>query len=228
MKKLYSILVIALLTMCFNVVSAQEYRYEVGAGLGLSGYIGDANKGNMWRSPSYAAGGVFRYIINSRWALKGNLFTAKISGDSSKDNNVYPGGLTYKFNSQLFDVGAQIEFNFLNFGMGSKYLKLKRISPYMVLGLGATVASYNAEGNKGTSAALNLPMGVGLKYKISERLNIGLEFTMRKAFGDRLDGLNDLNGIKSGFAKNTEWYSLTMFSLTYEFSKRCKACHYVE
>ena len=71
-------------------------------------------------------------------------------------------------------------------------------------------------------------MGVGVKYKWKERLNLGLEFTMRKGFGDRLDGLSDLNGIKSSFAKNTDWYSVFMFTITYEFSKRCKVCHYVD
>jgi hypothetical protein len=57
---------------------------------------------------------------------------------------------------------------------------------------------------------------------------LGVEFTMRKAFGDKIDGLSDLNGVKSSFAKNTDWYSLTMFTITYEFSKRCRTCHYVD
>ena len=73
-----------------------------------------------------------------------------------------------------------------------------------------------------------LPMGVGVKYKLKERLNLGLEFTMRKSFGDGLDGLSDLNGINHSFAKNTDWYSVLMVSVTYEFGKRCKVCHYVE
>ena len=80
----------------------------------------------------------------------------------------------------------------------------------------------------GDAFTMNIPMGIGVKYKLGERLNIGLEFTMRKAFSDKLDGLKDLNGVTSGFAKNTDWYSFTMISITYEFSKRCRTCHYVE
>ena len=189
----------------------------------MSGYLGDANNANLLKKPGYVAGGLFRYIINSRMALKANLLTAKISGNSANLANAYPDAQTYEFGSQLYDLGAQFEFNFLNYGIGSKYLKLKRISPYLTLGLGATLAT-----GDGDAFTMNIPMGIGVKYKLGERLNIGLEFTMRKAFSDKLDGLKDLNGVTSGFAKNTDWYSFTMISITYEFSKRCRTCHYVE
>ena len=220
MKKLA---VIMLMIATLMAAQAQEYRFEVGGAIGMSGYLGDANNANLLKKPGYVAGGLFRYIINSRMALKANLLTAKISGTSANLANTYPDAQTYAFSSQLYDLGAQFEFNFLNYGIGSKYLKLKRISPYLTLGVGATLAT-----GDGDAFTLNVPMGVGVKYKLGERLNIGLEFTMRKAFSDKLDGLKDLNGITSGFAKNTDWYSFTMISITYEFSKRCRTCHYVE
>lgn len=220
MKKLA---VIMLMIATLMAAQAQEYRFEAGGALGMSGYLGDANNANLLKKPGYVAGGLFRYIINSRMALKANLLTAKISGNSANLANTYPDAQTYAFSSQLYDLGAQFEFNFLNYGIGSKYLKLKRFSPYLTLGLGATLAT-----GDGDAFTLNVPMGVGVKYKLSERLNIGLEFTMRKTFSDELDGLKDLNGITSGFAKNTDWYSFTMISITYEFSKRCRTCHYVE
>ena len=75
---------------------------------------------------------------------------------------------------------------------------------------------------------MSIPMGVGVKYKIKERLNLGLEFAMRKTLSDNLDGLSNLNGIESGFAKNTDWYNTIMVSVTYEFGKRCRTCHYVD
>lgn len=219
--KKVAVLVVLIVTAA--TAKAQDYRFEVGGAIGMSGYLGDANNGNLLKKPGYVAGGVFRYIINSRMALKANLLTASISGNSANLQNVYPDGQNYEFKSQLYDLGAQFEFNFLNYGIGSKYLKLKRISPYLTLGAGLTMASGDGEG-----ITLNVPMGVGVKYKLSERLNLGLEFTMRMSMSDKLDGLKDLNGIASGFAKNTDWYSFTMVSITYEFSKRCRTCHYVE
>ena len=214
----------AVMAVAVSSLMAQEtYRYEVGGGVGMSNYLGDANRSNLLKHPGWAAGGIFRYVIDRRWSLKANLIVAGISGNSA--GTVYPAGEVYDFSSTLYDVGAQIEFNFFNFGIGSKYMNLKRITPYLVVGVGGTLASPSVGGS---SFAIVLPMGVGVKYKWKERLNLGLEFTMRKSFGDGLDGLSDLNGINHSFAKNTDWYSLLMVIVTYEFGKRCKVCHYVE
>lgn len=217
-------IIVAILAAVTIEAAAQDYRFEIGGALGTSGYLGDVNKGNFMRNPGLAGGVVFRYIKDYRWAFKANLLTAGISGDSSNESNLFPDGERYEFSSQLYDLGAQAEFNFFNFGMGSKYKNLHRLTPYLVLGLGLTYAS--ADGT--TSMTVNLPMGVGVKYKLKERLNLGAEFTMRKCFGDKIDGLSDLNGVKHSFAKNTDWYSLIVVSVTYEFSKRCRVCHYVE
>ncbi len=57
-----------------------------------------------------------------------------------------------------------------------------------------------------------------------------LEFQMIKALGDHIDGpeLSDLNLIKSSFLKNNDWYSRISIGFTYEFSRRCETCHYVD
>ncbi|MGN1238608.1 MAG: DUF6089 family protein [Muribaculaceae bacterium] len=221
-KRIFTILTLVA-AFAMNLM-AQDYRFEIGGALGTSGYLGDVNKGNFLRKPGVSAGAVFRYIPNYRWAIKGSLNVATISGDSRSEKLVFVGGSDYEFKSTLIDFGGQAEFNFFNFGIGSKYKNLKRLTPYLTLGLGATMASCS-----GSSAfAVNLPMGVGVKYKLKERLNMGAEFTMRKCFGDKIDGLSDLNGIKSSFAKNTDWYSLIQVSITYEFGKRCRVCHYVD
>ena len=214
----------AIMAVATVALTAQEtYRYEVGGGVGMTGYLGDANRSNLLKQPGWTVGGIFRYVIDRRWSLKANLLVANINGKS--DGTVYPGGAVYDFSSTLYDAGAQIEFNFFNFGIGSKYMNLKRITPYLTVGLGATLGTPDSGGS---AFAVVLPMGVGVKYKLKERLNIGMEFTMRKNFGDRLDGLSDLNGIRHSFAKNTDWYSVLMVSITYEFGKRCKVCHYVD
>lgn len=222
MKKWIAILAMSLMLACSAL--AQDYRYEVGPALGVSGYLGDVNNGNLYKHPGVAGGAIFRYVMNSRWAFKGNLLYAGLSGKSTDIDTKFPNATEYRFNSKLFDLGAQAEFNFLNYGIGPKYKNYKRISPYMVLGLGATISSVAGA----THFTMNLPMGIGVKCKVKPRLNLGFEFTMRKALGDQLDGLSDLNGIQHGFAKNTDWYSVALFTVTYEFSKRCTKCHYVE
>ena len=138
--------------------------------------------------------------------------------------NVFPDGHTFRFSTTFYELSELFEFNFLPYGMGESYRKLKRITPYITAGLGATMWSVDGK----TGAAFTIPFGVGVKYKPSRRLNIGLEFLMKKTFTDRLDGamLDDPYGIKSSFMKNTDWYSTLTVTVTYEFSKRCEVCNY--
>ena len=116
-----------------------------------------------------------RYLIDTRWAARAVFSIAGLSGDSADMTDVFPGGETYKFTSTVYDLGGRIEFNFFNYGIGERYKKLCRWTPYLSLGAGVTIASCG-----GTYTAFNLPMGVGVKYKLQPRINLGLEWTMTK------------------------------------------------
>jgi len=202
----------------------QDYRYEVGAALGITGYLGDVSTSNMYRMPRVAGGGIFRYNLNTRWAFKGNLLYVNLAGDSKNIESKFPHDAQYKFNAHVVDIGGQVEFNFFHFGEGARYKNYKRITPYMVAGLGMELSFANGK----TSLGAVLPLGAGVKFRVKDRLNIGFEFTMRKSFSDKVDGITDNYGYNHGFAKNTDWYSVGMFTVTYEFSKRCVKCHYIE
>ena len=222
MKRTLFIALFTMLTVTMAV--AQQYKYEIGPSLGMTGYLGEANNGNLFKHPSFTLGGIFRYNHNSRWAFKANLNYANIRGNSKDDENQYPDGIDYDFNSSLIDLGFTAEFNFLNFGRGPMYKKLKPISPYMVAGVGFVFAICDGH----NQASFTIPFGIGVKYKHKEKLNMSFEFTMRKEFSDRIDGLSDLYGIKHSFAKNTDWYSFAQFTVSYEFGKRCIKCNYIE
>jgi opacity protein-like surface antigen len=212
--------------MLFAVLplSAQQYKYEVGPSLGMTGYLGESNNGNLFKHPSVTVGGMFRYIHNSRWAFKANLNYANLRGNSMYDESWYPDGANYSFSANLIDLGLTAEFNFLNYGTGPSYKKLKPISPYMVAGVGFVFAITDGHNH----ASFTIPIGIGVKYKFKDRLNLGFEFTMRKEFSDRIDGYSDLYDIKHSFAKNTDWYSFAMFTASFEFGKRCIKCNYIE
>ena len=225
MKKLLAILFIAL-TICPPRVSAQEetYRFDIGAQIGMAGYIGDASS-SIFSHPGFSGGLSFRYLPDVRWAIRGVFNALALSGDTAGMDDVLPGGAQYSFRSTAYDLGARVEFNFFAYGVGETYKKLKRWTPYLTLGVGATLARCGSESNAG----FNIPMGAGIKYKLKKRLNLGVEFTMTKVFSDHVDGaLADLYMIKSSFIKNTDWYSDISVSLTYEFGERCATCHYVD
>ena len=207
-----------------TVRAQEDYRFDFGAGIGMTGYLGDANTSNLFQNPSWDAELFLRYIFNPRIALKTNFYVGGLRGDSEQMTNVFPNGQNFKFNTTFFELGELFEFNFFEFGIGETYRKLKRISPYITAGLSATLWTVD----KSVFAGFTIPFGIGVKYKVNERLNLGLEFLMKKVFSDRLDGvsLEDPYTIKSSFAKNTDWYSTVTFTISYDFSKRCAACNY--
>lgn len=204
----------------------EDFRFDIGGGIGMTGYLGDANTANLYQNPGWDLELLLRYILNPRWNFKSNFYIGGISGDSSQMTNVFPDGNTFKFSTTFYEVGELVEFHFFEYGMGESYRKLKRWTPYITAGLGMTLWTVD----KKTYAGFTIPLGVGFKFKPSRRLNLGLEFLMKKTFSDRLDGenLKDPLMIKSSFAKNTDWYSTLTLSISYEFSKRCAVCHYKE
>jgi len=222
MKK--ALLIVLLMLVAVLPAGAQQYKYEIGGSLGMTGYLGEGNNSVLFKHPSVTGGALFRYAHNSRWAFKANLNYANIKGNSANEDTHYPEEATFTFSSNVIDLGLTAEFNFLNYGIGPTYKKYKPISPYMVAGVGFMFAMTNGH----NQASFTIPLGIGVKYKFKERLNLGFEFTMRKEFSDRLDGYSDLFGIKHSFAKNTDWYSFATFSVTYEFGKRCIKCNYIE
>lgn len=211
---------------CFRMQAQEDYRFDAGGGLGMTGYLGDANMSNLWSNPGFDAMLLFRYLRNPRIAFKTGLYIGSLSGNTADMTDVLPDQAQFKFSTTFYELSEMFEFNFLNYGIGEKYRNLKRFTPYITAGLGVTM--WTSDGYLG--AAFTIPLGVGAKFKINRRLNLGLEFLMKKTFSDRLDGenLSDPHLIKSGFAKNTDWYSTLSLTLSYEFSKRCATCNYKE
>lgn len=215
------LIVLFIIAITANTAAAQDYRYEVGIGGGISGYLGDLNQSNVLKNPGMAAEGIFRYLIGQRFAVKGSFAFAQISGDAKQFNNEFPNGKDYKFESNYYDLGASFEFNFLNYGLNNDYRNLKRITPYISLGMGVTYSS-------GKQFNMNIPIGLGAKFKMAPRWNMGLEMRARMMLGDKIDNHSDLYEVKSSFLKNTDWCPTLMISITYNFGEICKTCHYVD
>ncbi len=221
--RLLRLLSIQLLLLSAVGAAAQDYKYEVGGGAGIGFYMGDANTSTLYKEVGWAAGAVARWNLNYRWVLKGNLSTLRIAGDTDNFDNAYPNEASYQFERQLFDLGVQMEYNFLSYGIGKSYLGTSRIAPYLVAGVGVTFAPES--GNHFWS--MNIPLGLGVKYKIAPRWNVGCEFTLRKTMGDSLDSteLSDPYGIESLTIKNTDWYNMTLFTVTYDIFEIIQPCN---
>lgn len=216
------------LTASAGAAEAQEakYKFDLGASVGMSGYIGEANSANIFKSPGFEGEASFRYLPDTRWAVRGVFSTFGLKGSTAGMADVLPGNAEYSFTSQVYELSARCEFNFLPYGIGESYKRLSRWTPYLSVGIGGGLS---ASGGK-VAGAFTLPLGFGVKFKLRERINLMAEFTMTKAFSDKFDGpeLNDLNQIKTAFYKSTDWYSRLNIGISFEFGERCETCHYFD
>lgn len=204
----------------------ESYKYDFGASIGMSGYLGDANESNLMKHPGFSGALNMRYLFDSRWAVRAQLGMATISGNTAEFENVLPFGEEYSFKSTVADLSVRGECNFFAFGIGETYKRLKRWSPFVSLGLGASMSMSDGSNH----VAFSVPIGLGVRYKISRRVNLAVEFTMTKVFGDKVDSdqLTDLYKIKSSFLKNTDWYSSLSVGISYEFGPRCSTCNRID
>lgn len=223
LKRVIATLCIVVVAGMSHIGKAQDYKFELGAEAGISSYWGDANQSSIIYRPGFTGGAIFRYIIDYRWAIRANLSAAMISANSADHDNVFPGGATYQFNTTLFDAGCRAEFNFFNYGIGYAYRNTKRLSPYITAGI-AFCAGFPENNN---FFAVNIPLGVGVKYKVADRWNLGLEFAMHKVLCDHVDSqdLKDPYKIPSSVLKNTDWFSTLVFTVTYDFGFRTLPCN---
>jgi hypothetical protein len=206
-------------------VSAQtddDYRMEIGGGLGLTGYLGDFN-GNVAKDLKPMFTVVLRRNLDHYMALKLAVSYGKLNGSSTESKTYYAeyAGSRYEFNNTIADVDICYEYNFWPYGTGNDYRGARRFTPYVSGGIGATYC-----GGSSDVFTANIPLGVGLKYKIGERLNAGLEWAMHFSLSDKLDGIKDPYGItSSGLFKNTDCYSSLLFTITYSFMPKCTTCN---
>lgn len=227
MKKTLNIVLTALLLSIASVpANAQtdyEYRMEIGGGVGLMAYEGDFN-GSILHNMQPSASLMLRRVINPYMDLRLAASYGKLKG-SSKDVKTYLPqyqDTQYDFSTTLVDVSATYEYNFWPYGTGNDYRGAQRLTPFIFAGIGTTYAS-TPTGNVFTA---NLPLGLGIKYKVAPRLNLGIEWAMHFSLNDKLDGIADPYGIQStGMFKNTDCFSALQLTLTYSFMPKCRTCH---
>lgn len=223
MRKLLLIAITALATLGAHAQDEYEYRMEIGVGGGLVNYLGDFN-GSIVSNMQPSASMILRRVFNPYMGLKLDFAYGKLKGSSADVKTWYPelADNPIDFNSTLMDLSLSFEYNFWPYGTGREYRGAKRLTPFVFLGIGGT---YAKTGDESVFTA-NVPIGVGVKYKLGRRLNLGLEWAAHFSLSDKLDGVADPYGIESsGLFKNTDCYSMLKFTITYSFMPKCKICN---
>ena len=223
MRKATLLLLMLAAMLNMNAQTDDEYLMEIGGGVGFLGYLGDYNN-VLTRDLQPMATLLVRRNLNPYMGLRLAASFGKLKGDERDVKTIYPStGVTpYSFSRTLTDVSLTYEYNFWPYGTGHDYYGAKRLTPFVFLGLGGTYA-----GDDGSSVfTANVPIGLGLKYKVGQRMNVGVEWAMHFSMSDKLDGRNDPYGItSSGMFKNTDCYSVLQLTLSYSFMPKCTTCN---
>ena len=221
----YSIL-LTLLFLCGLDINAQDegYMMEFGVGGGGCFYMGDAND-RFFNHNNGVVSLLARYNVNPRFSLKADVAAAGISGSTEDSFGTIPGE-SLRFSRTVYEMGLQVEWGFCGYGM-TGWNGCHKLAPYGLLGVGVSFAPKPAKND----FAANFPIGLGVRYKLSERVNLGLEWTMRFSTSDRLDvtgtgsSLEDPFMIKGKGIKNKDSYSFTMLCVTFDVFKRSCNCN---
>lgn len=202
---IYGIFILSLLTLNINDVEAQA-PWEVGVKGGESFYLGDANR-TLFNDFALAGGAYVRYNWNPRWTSKIQIAYGTIN--SPIDNDYLTG-----------DV--QMEFNFFPYGQMLSSIWSRFFTPYITAGLGLN--SFDDRRGK-MCYAVNIPFGIGVKCKIYNRINIGLEWTLHKMFNDKFDYLdNPYNYEQHSSVANKDWFSMATLFVGIDIGNRNRYC----
>lgn len=195
----------SLLILSLCLLSSAFAQSRIGLFLGVADYQGDLTD-KILQNPRGAGGITYTYNFSPRLGVRAGLTLAKIAGaDSLSDDPVLRArNLSFQTMIEEFSLLGQ----FTTFDMD-----VKKWSPYLFAGL--AVYHYNpyaydvngyrvklqplgTEGqglpgyaaNKYPLTQLALPFGGGVKFNLSNRLQLGAEVGLRKLFTDYLDDLS--------------------------------------
>ncbi len=213
---------------------------DIGLWGGTSTYFGDLTETGHFQKFNPNFGAYFRYNFNSRLALRAMFITGRFAEEGVIE------GVPALFDKSVQDLSLQVEINYLKYILG---LKNTPYTSYLLAGVGvayfpynldlATISAFNPGHNKGTIEtkesviAATIPFGIGFKYTLGQRWEVGIEYLMRKMFVDKLDDLDDplayINSegqeiIYTDFSHNNDWSAYLGLHLTYKIYLGKKAC----
>jgi opacity protein-like surface antigen len=187
-----------------NPGSEYYSKFSVSVGVGTANYYGDLLKGGFFSQTSYSFSAGAKYAFTNKLAAKFDAGLQKIQGSDSKPGGAHP-GRNLSFKSNVFDFSLGAEYTILD-------LDNFPLSPYIGAGVGVMIFNPYAEdalgkrqfladlGTEGqglagypgiySTAALEFPLNIGVKYPVNERMSLALDFNYRITRTDYLDDVS--------------------------------------
>jgi len=198
-----------------NVAFSQDR--EVGGGIGALSYTGDLIR--TYDITSNRPAGYFfirrkfRDHVFMRYALTGG----NIQGSDDDPIDVLAQQRDAEFNVFVVEASAVLEYYFLDFWNPKTQISW---SPYFFIGAGVfRVFGSDEIDEEYSNFQPAIPFGVGVKYGLNRRFNVGFEFGARKLFFDFLDNISDgdprVRNFQFGNGNDTDWYYFAGFNISY-------------
>lgn len=199
---------IALLCGLVPVTMKAQSRWAVQLSGGVSNYQGDIQDKRFTLQNGKTSFGIgANYDLTPHLQLRGGLTFLKISGDDKESQKPDLIKRNLNFASNIAEGHVGIEYHILD-------LSRHRLSPYLFTGVAVfhfnpyTYDSVNQKhylqplrtegqgltGNENNSpykkTQLSIPLGIGIRWAISDKIAIGYEIGFRKTFTDYLDDVS--------------------------------------
>ena len=207
---------------------------EFGISAGAAQYFGDLNPNPRFNTPNIAASAFFRKNFGNYVALRvAGSYAFLAYSDKYNSDNEFMYRRNLSFNTNIWELAVQGDFNFFKYIPGSEY---HRFTPYITFGVGVFnydpytfyqgqkvyLRSLGTEGQGSAaypdrkpygSMAVCFPFGVGVKYSLNRKINIGLEVLYRFTTTDYIDDVSKTYApnAQPQFLPNgqpTVWYAL--------------------
>ena len=210
--KLPALLLFVIIGLQANAQSQHnEYvqKGEFGVTVGVAHYFGDINTRGAINRPKPALGLFFRKQFGNYVGVRLSAHYAQLGYSDTYSKNEYQKLRNLSFNTNIWEVALQGDFNFFKFIPNDPDYAF---TPYVTLGVGVftydpyaftngekeflrplctegQVFGYNGRKPYNT-LALCIPLGVGIKYNLSEKINFSFEIGHRFTGTDYLDDVS--------------------------------------
>ncbi len=199
--------------------------HEIGIFVGGSNFIGDIGSTNYILPNEVAGGLVYKYNLNPRIALRGTYTYLPMTGIDIDSDNLFREEREFSFSNTIHEFAAGIEYNFFDYNIR---IKEQSFTPYIL----AEVAAFNYKSPESVTStsiiltnkfSVSVPLGIGIKGRISDHLAYAFESAVRLTFKDDIDfSTNEIPSLNFG-GNGNDFYTFTAFSIVYTFGR--PACY---
>lgn len=206
---------IAIVLLVPLALSAQKWT-EISVNPGMMYGLGDVNRSGLFYSPRPSVGFNIKRNFNKQISLKAGYYHGSIRGEIKDFKDKFPGERIEElkdWNSTIKTLALQLELNFLPYN--PKGIEGEGISPFVFGGVGYDIGY-----------GINLPFGIGSKYRINKKISIGIQWAFNKTFTDDLDNNADiLNNVERYDPfHNRDWFSHAGIFIAYNISNMRMEC----